>query len=521
MRQFLARFALEFAVFICGALVMTYEIIGSRIISPFIGTSTYVWTSLIGVILAALSLGYWIGGRMADKRPDVKVLASAIFLAGGAVSITILVKDPVLAVIGSASIGLEIKSVIAALILFAPASVLLGFVTPYSVKLRTVSLADSGKTVGRLYALSTVGSIVGTFAAGFILIPFVGSTRTLYLIAALLFGVSVMLAPLAFTRSNFAIITVFIFGAAGGELSAFYMHRTTGLVDIDTQYSRVQIYNSRDEKTGRAFRAIATDPFFAQSSMYLDDGSPVFEYVKYFGLIDHFKPGHRNTLMIGGAGYTIPREYLKNYPEARIDVVEIDPKMTELAREYFNLKDDPRLTIFHEDGRVFLNRSDPSKYDAVFVDAFGTLFSIPYQLTTVEAFRHIHRALKDDGIVIVNIGSALAGPASRFLHAEVATYKAAFPEVHLFKVRPERPDTDLQNVVLIAVKRLPNSPPVLGGVASASDDGVVLNSGVILPDAIQNLLANHYNGIIDPLPILTDELAPVEHYNSTALAHRR
>ncbi|MEO7674244.1 MAG: fused MFS/spermidine synthase, partial [Pyrinomonadaceae bacterium] len=132
----LKRFALDLTVFICGSLVMVYEIIGSRIVSPFIGTSTYVWTSLIGVILASLSVGYWIGGRIADKRPDIKILASAIFLAGGAVSLTILLKDIILSMIGAASINLGFKAVVAPLLLFAPASVLLGFVTPFAVKLR-------------------------------------------------------------------------------------------------------------------------------------------------------------------------------------------------------------------------------------------------------------------------------------------------------------------------------------------------------------------------------------------------
>jgi len=239
MRIPFARFALELAVFVCGALVMVYEIIGSRIVSPFIGTSTYVWTSLIGVILAALSLGYWIGGRMADRRPDVKILAAAIFLAGGAVSLTILIKDAVLSMISTAGGPLELKSVVAAALLFAPASVLLGFVTPYAVKLRTLSLEDSGKTVGRLYALSTVGSIAGTFAAGFILIPFLGSTRTLYLIAALLFAVSLLLAPFAFSRVNFITLTLFIFAVTGSELSTYYMRNVHGLIDLDTEYSRV------------------------------------------------------------------------------------------------------------------------------------------------------------------------------------------------------------------------------------------------------------------------------------------
>ncbi len=510
MRVKLARFALELTVFICGALVMTYEIIGSRIVSPFIGTSTYVWTSLIGVILAALSAGYWIGGRIADKRPDAKVLAATIFAAGGAVSVTILLKDFLLSMVASLGVGLGLQAVIAALVLFAPASVLLGIVTPFAVKLKMSALADSGKTVGRLYALSTVGSIAGTFAAGFVLIPFVGSVRTLYIIAGTLFALSILLAPLALSRVNFMVLTLFVFSIAGSELTSYAVFRQSGLHDIDTEYSRIQVFESVKPESGRKFQAMAIDPYFAQSAMYLDDGSPVFEYIPFYHLVRHFKPDHKHSLMIGGAGYTFPREYLQTYPEARMDVVEIDPQMTQIARRFFRLQDDPRLTIFHEDGRVFLNRSDPAKYDAVMVDAFSSLFSIPYQLTTVEAVRHIHRVLKDDGIVIINIGSAITGPASMFLQAEYATYKQAFPNVLLFKVNPDRIDEQLQNLILVATK---GSPPGLEGVAAAAADGVVEDR-----TQIAKLLAHIYTTDFPlELPILTDDLAPVEYYNSKGL----
>jgi predicted membrane-bound spermidine synthase len=491
MRALLARFSLEAAVFICGAVVMVYEIIGSRIVAPYIGTSTYIWTSLIGVILAALSLGYWLGGRMADRRPDVKILAAAIFFAGGLVSLTVLVKDAILSVIHAAGGPLEIKSVAAATLLFAPASILLGFVTPYAVKLRTLSLADSGKTVGRLYALSTVGSIVGTFAAGFLLIPFVGSTRTLYLIAGSLFAVSVLLAPLAFTRANLAILTLFLFGIAGTEYMTWYMRTVHNYIDIDTEYSRVQIYEATHLETGRRYRAIATDPYFAQSAMYLDDGSGVFEYPKFFHLVQHFKPDHQNTLMIGGAGYTIARDYLETYPQARMDVVEIDPKMTHLARQYFGLQDNPRLNIFHQDGRVFLNNAPSDTYDAVFIDAFGSLFSIPFQLTTVETVQHIHRVLKHKGIVIVNIGSALSGSAGLFLQAEFATYQSVFPESLLLRVRLNRKADELQNVILISSRE---------SLETASK--------------VDWLFDRIYTDPATSGALLTDDLAPVEHYNS-------
>jgi spermidine synthase/MFS family permease len=495
----LKSYILETTVFVCGALVMIYEIIGSRLLAPYIGTSTYVWTSLIGVILAALSLGYWLGGKWADRQPDIKILASVIFLAGGLVSLTILLSDLILAFISTIQIGLEIKSLIAALLLFAPASVLLGFVTPYAVKLKMTSIEDSGKTVGRLYALSTVGSILGTFLAGFVLIPFLGSTKTLYLIGASLIGLSILLAPFAIKRLNIAILVLFVVGIGVSELKTFFLRRTYDLHDIDTEYSRLQILTATDPKNQKKMRVIKIDPYFIQSGMYLDSDELTFEYSKYYHLIRHFKPDFQNTLLIGGAGYSFPKDYLKKYAEARIDVVEIDPQMTAIAKKFFRLEENPRLKIFHEDGRVFLNRAAANKYDVVLMDAFGSLFSVPFQLTTVEAVRQIDRVLKDEGVVIFNIGGAITGKSSGFLQAELKTYRQIFPRVHLFKVYPETPDDRQQNLIIIACKE---------------KNPIILES----PDAeISALLSNLQTNLPEPaIEILTDDLAPVEYYNSFA-----
>jgi predicted membrane-bound spermidine synthase len=498
-RKNLSNIALEITVFVCGALVMIYEIIGSRILSPYIGTSTYVWTSLIGVILAALSLGYWLGGKLADRRPDLKILASVVFLAGGAVAATILFKDIFLSFISRSPLILELKSVIAALLLFAPASVLLGFVTPYAVKLKMLSLEDSGKTVGRLYALSTVGSILGTFLAGFVLIPFVGSTRTLYLLGFCLIGLSLLLAPFALTKANLTILIIFVCGISATELQGYLLLRTNDLHDIDTEYNRVQIFTMNDDASGRKVRALVIDPHFIQSKMYLESDELASEYAKYYHLVRHFKPDFQTTLLIGGAGYSFPKDFLKTYPDKQIDTVEIDPKMTALARKYFNLRENPNLKIFHEDGRIFLNRAADEKYDAVFLDAFGSLFSVPFHLTTLEAVRQINRVLKPDGVVIFNVGGAIKGKASRFLNAEIATYKQVFPQVLLFKVRPERADEEVQNLIIVAGK---------------SENAFTLQSS---DTQLSKILENLYN---QPLflheKILTDDLAPVEFYNSFA-----
>ncbi len=498
----LKKFTLDLTVFVCGALVMIYEIIGSRLLSPYLGASTYVWTSLIGVILGALSLGYYLGGKFADRRPDVKNLAFVVFLAGGAVSVTILLKDLILSFVAESPLVLEIKTLLAALLLFAPAAVLLGFVAPYAVKLKITSLADSGKTVGRLYALSTVGSILGTFLAGFVLIPFVGSERTLYFIAAALIGLSILLAGFRAAPVNLSILIVFIFGIGANELKNNYLARTNDFHDIDTEYSRVQIFKTTDAKTDRPIRALVTDPFFIQSGMFLDGGdsdNSVFPYARYYHLIRHFKPDFQRSLLVGGAGCSFAKEYLHRYEKAEMDVVEIDPQMTEIAKKFFNLPENPRLKIIHEDGRVYLNRVEARKYDAVFMDAFGSLLSVPFQLTTVEAVKKIDRALTDDGVVIFNLGGAIKGDASRFLQAELKTYAEVFPRVYLFKVNADYTDEQLQNLIIVALKEKNASQ-------TESDDA-----------PIAELLAHLYKkNLTLGEEILTDDLAPVEYYNSFA-----
>lgn len=493
------RSVLEITVFVCGAVVMVFEIIGSRLLSPFIGTSTYVWTSLIGVILASLSLGYWYGGRLADRRPDVRLLATMIFIGGGLISVTLLIKDIVLSSIAGFSVGLEIKGLIASLLLFAPASVCLGMVTPFAVRLKMTSVETTGSTVGRLYALSTVGSIVGTFAAGFFLIPTLGSVRTLYTIAGCLILLSFLLVPLAVSRANIAAVIVLIAGITLSEASAVVLREKNGLHDIDTEYSRVQVFNTTDPASGRPIRALATDPYFVQSAAFLDSDDLVLDYGRFYHLIGHFKPDLTQTLIIGGAGYSFPREYLRRYPGARLDVVEIDPQMTGIAREFFRLQNDPRLTIIHEDGRMYINRGEGRKYDAVLMDAFGSLFTVPTHLTTVEAVSHLNRMLKDDGVVVFNLGAAISGEGSKFLEAELATYRQVFPHVYLFKVNADYPDERMQNLI-IAASKAPDPPPFVSA-----------------DPKMWALFAHYYTPQYPmPMPVLTDDLAPVEYYNSIA-----
>jgi len=497
LNNFRDKFLLEIVVFVSGAVVMIYEIIGSRILAPYIGTSTYVWTSLIGVILGSLSLGYWLGGRMADRQPNLKLLSAVLFIAAALVTVTMLLQEFVLFGLAILSLRLELKAIIAALVLFAPASVLFGFVTPYAVRLKMISVEDAGKTVGRLYALSTVGSILGTFAAGFLLLPFVGSVRTLYLIVAMLFLLSLLLAPFKLTAKKAVILILFPLAIGTNEFIRYSLTKTYDMHDFDTQYSRLRVWRGKDEATNRTVQVLASDPFSTQSSMYLESDELASKYAKAYHLSRHFKPDFQKTLVIGGAGYSFPKDYLQKYPGKQIDVVEIDPQMTQIARDFFRLKDNENLRIFHEDGRTFLNRTR-EKYDVIIVDAYNSFFSVPFQLTTVEAVRKMNDALTDDGVLIMNLISAFEGEKSLFLQAEYKTVTEVFPRVYLFKMFTDRTNDDVNNVILVAAKS--NKFP-----AETADPEIAA------------LLKNRYEKPLNStVPILTDDLAPVEYYNSFA-----
>ncbi len=485
------KYNLEVIVFICGAVVMVLEITGSRVLAPFLGTSLFVWTSLIGIILGSLSLGYWLGGRLADKKTSYKIFSFIIFIAAILIAITSFIKNGFLELIQTNISDIRIGSIIAATVLFAPASIFLGMISPYAVKLKLENLEKSGQTVGKLYALSTVGSIVGTFLAGFWLLAFLGNTKLLMILAIVL-----ALTSLLASGSNKK-IKIIVALLILGNFTTYSLKENklaqAGIIELDTDYNHVQIYKSRDPKTDQQVQTLDLGRA-SHSSMFLENDDLVFEYTKFYNLAKHFRPDLENSLIIGGGAYSYPKYYLKHFPEADLDVVEIDPQLTELARKYFRLEENPRLNIYHEDGRTFLNKNT-YKYDVIFGDAFHSFYSIPYQLTTVGAIQKIYDSLTDDGIVLVNIISSMEGKTGKFLKAEYATLSEVFPQVYIFPVNhPENPNV-IQNIILLGMKS--DKKPDF-----KSDD----------PE-LQSYLKNLYTKEIQTdLPILTDDFAPVDQY---------
>jgi len=492
----MGNFRLGLIVFLCGAVVMIYELVGTRVLAPYIGTSTYVWTSLIGVILGSLSLGYWLGGRFADRQLGDEFFAVIIFFAASIIGITNFFRDSVLSIIEMQIYDIRWGSLLASLIIFAPASVLLGMVSPYAVKLRSKVFEEIGTTVGSLYAYSTVGSIFGTFLAGFYLIPHYGTSAILVFISLTLTCVSIIALPMrSFLKKLVMLLYSFIIIGVGDYLNKKY-NGPFPLADLDTEYNRIQIIDDtyRENVFGRKrdVRVMRIGNVI-NSGIYLDDDALLLNYTNYFRLVSHFFPSVRDSLMIGGGAFIYPRNFLNQFPNANMDVVEIDSRMSKIARDFFGFSEEQRLRIINQDGRTFLNRTH-NQYDVIFCDAFSSTF-IPYQLTTRNSIVQMHRVLRDNGVVLVNILSSIEGGDGKFLRAEYATFKSVFPQVYLFPVKSADDGKLFQNIMLIAIK---------------GEQRYEMHSA---DPEIDSYLSHFWKHEVKrDVPILSDDYAPVEHY---------
>lgn len=485
---------LELIAFLSGAIVMVLEITGSRVLAPFLGTSVFVWTTLIGIIMASLSLGYWWGGRLADQTPTRARLAGILFAACLFATATAVMQAPFLTWLQQASLELRTGALLATLVLFAPASTMLGMVTPYIVRLKLTALEHSGADVGRLYAISTAGSIVGTFACGYFLLAWMGSSRILYALAILLLALS-FVAAVEFRVTQRVAAAIFLLLA--GALAEFETRQKAqaGFLDIDTAYQRLQVIDATEETTGRPVRLLKAEEANTQSAIYLDGNELLSDYLLYFDLARHTGKPLRRVLMIGAAGCVYPMALLRELPEVSVDVVELDPAMTVLARRHFGLKDSPRLRIFHEDGRTFVNRlarQPNARYDAIFIDAFQTRVP-PFQLLTAEFVASLGQLLSEDGLVALNFIARTRRTDAGLAPSVFATFGTALPALQVFVVNPEDNAEEVQNLVLFASRR-----PLTFDAAAWAD-----GARRPLP---RHVLLGQSRGLV-----LTDNFAPVEH----------
>ncbi len=509
---------LEFVIFASGALIMVLEMVGARVMAPHLGTSVIVWTSLIGVVLACLALGAFLGGRLADKKLSPTMLARILSGAGLGSALTALGHRFVGMSVSTGIDNIYLAAVVAAICLFAIPALAFGMISPYIIRLRLADISTSGATVGRLYALSTTGSIVGTFLGGFVLISYFSSTHILLGTAAAMLLLSLMVGLTGKKSRSQSISTMLLLlcipaiAFINAEMEyAMYANGTPP--PVETPYNSIRI-SQGDNEEGRPVRLMATDPGYAQSGTYLDKPSELlFDYTKYYALGTVLFPKAEKVLMLGGGGYSIPKWLLAGHggldgEKLRLDVVELDPGMTQLAKELFGLPEDTRMRIFHEDARRHLT-TNTEKYELVFVDVFNSHYSVPFHMGTVEAAAALRRAVTDDGAVLMNIISAFEGPDSYILQSIYEALQSSFEHVYIFAVDPQQPLGEVQNFMALA---LPTTNARVQNVLEhkATHGDYSQNIQKILAARVPHMVAQM-------VPPLRDEFAPVERYAQALL----
>jgi spermidine synthase len=469
--------AITVAVFLAGAALLGLEIAASRVLAPYFGNSLYVWGALIGVVLAGLSTGYWVGGALADRLPTPRLLVAIL----GASSLLVLaipyVDDQVLQWIVEWDPGPRLDPLLATICLFGLQSVLLGTVSPIAVRLKARSLEGLGRTAGRLFAISTAGSIAGTFATAFWLIPELGTDQVLAsaAVALMLAAAAVALVErlLLATAAACALAAASLVAVAslapepGDTVAASQLRNWspvyrqqrdeeragsieeaqsgyTILHTEDSQYHRIAVVEDDDS------RYLRFDSSF-QSGMYKDDPFRTrFDYVDYLQLPLAYRPETRRILYIGLGGGSAPKRVWRDFPATRLDVVELDPAVVAVAYAYFQLPRDPRLRVETEDGRRFLAGHE-GPWDAIVIDAFYS-DSIPFHLATREFLELARSRLAPGGTVAANIIGAVRGSDSRLFRSMLRTYRAVFPTVatHPVLAPGERDLTGIRNVIVVA-----------------------------------------------------------------------
>ena len=473
--------------FVVGMASLGTEIAAARLLAPYFGASTIIWANTIATVLVALSAGYAIGGRLADRRGDLTGLCWIVLLASVLLALVPFVSDPFLRLsvnaLGSLSVGGFLGSLAAVLVLVAIPVMLLGCVAPYANRLAVSSVTATGTVTGRLYAISTAGSLVGTFLAALALIPLIGTHRTF-----IVFALALALVAVAGIGSlRLVLVPLVLAGLLAVPPAAIGADVAGGRVIYSTetpyQYARVVQFRSGVRwlqlNEGVAIHSLYRPGSFLTGG-YWDDFL-VLPLAAQSGV-----PGR--IAILGDAAGTVARAYGHYFPATRVDAVELDGELSSIGKRYFHLGG-PRLHLYTADARPWLAASS-ARYDSIFLDAYRQPY-IPFYLLTKEFFQSVRRHLKPGGSLIVNVGHL---PGSDALEKVVsATLRSVFP----FAMRDPLSPT---NSLVIA-----STAPLSGG-------RILARHALVGPD-LQGLDAS-VAGRVEPAlgggPVYTDDRAPVE-----------
>ncbi|HZP33684.1 MAG TPA: fused MFS/spermidine synthase [Candidatus Acidoferrales bacterium] len=507
------RILVPTSLFLTGASVLIVEVAGVRVLSTFYGNTIFTVSSVISVILLALSCGYYAGGKLADRKTSLQLFFELI-LTSGLVLLVLYILGTVVLPILSSRLSISTGPLVSAVILFLLPAILLGMLSPYAIKLQTVLNPGQGVGAisGSIFFWSTLGSIAGSLAAGFVFIPHFGIDRLLIANGVLvsLLGLTPILLMRAARGRIIAALVAFAFAAGGACFAAAYATRHV-LYTRDGVYQKLTIYDGT--YAGRPTRFLQQDENNAgagEGAMFLDSDDPkdlVYDYTRYYSLYKILNPNVRNALVIGGGAYSVPKALLRELPTARVDVVDIEPSLFSLAQQYFKVSETAQLHSYVEDGRRFL-RNTNKKYDLIFSDVYYSFFSVPPHFGTREFFELAKDRLSPNGILIVNMIGDLSRRKPSLILSEIRTFETVFPNSYFFAVAwPER--TDSQNVMLVgsnSANRVNlNAPDVLG-----NPERVIHGLSSKQIDVARRFELSAY-------ALLTDNYSPIEYLTAQVL----
>jgi spermidine synthase len=471
---------------------MGLEILAGRMVAPAFGSSVYTWGSIIGVFLAALSLGYALGGRYAASHASNRALAILSAMAAVSVATVAVGGGPVIAWFDTLNlVEPRYAAIIPVTLLFGPMTFLLGVISPFAAE--QSSAQSHGSASGRVYAVGTIGSIVGAFGTTFLLIPAFPVGEVALLLTLPLLAVAVAVGdrhPPVVAAVGLAVVAV---GLAGFVVVAGPTLTGDTIYETQTAYSDLEVRQSDGVRTMYIGGV-------AQSATYVDGREGyVFDYAPYMHIPMLMTEDVDRVLFIGGGGFTGPQRYVEEYPNVTVDAVEIDPQVVDTAERYFRLQESDRLNVHVADGRDFLQSTNHT-YDVIILDAFQT-DKVPFHLTTREFMELTNSKLDDDGVFMANIISARSGEGSAFYRAMVKTVDATYPHLYTF---PTADTADLQNIELVATKNPDGfSQADLQRLNDRRDIGL---------DLTAEIRRYRRAGTVrtDDIPVLTDDYAPVD-----------
>ncbi len=492
-------------VFLASACSLIIELVAGRIMAPLIGVSLYTWTSIIGVVLAGISLGNFLGGKLADRYASRRALG-VLFFVSGLASLSVLFTASALATYrGPTTFPLMARIVLLTAGIFFLPSCLLGTISPMLVKLTLRDLTRSGDVVGKIYAVSTAGSIVGTFATGFYLVSLFGTRAIILGVSLLLFLLAILfgdwrLRGRASSRVMPALLLVLV------VLSSFLLVQRGALTNDclkETNYYCIKVND--EEQGGDPVKVLVLDHLVHSYTSLTKPQRLVYGYeFIYASLTEYLVKAQPDqplrTLFIGGGGYTFPRYVESRFPGSQIDVIEIDPEVTRVAAAYLGLNLQGAIRSINSDARQAVEEMPAGQvYDLILGDAFHG-FSVPYHLTTKEFNDRLRSHLSPSGIYMLNI---IDGRNGEFARSEARTLGETFPYVAAFPVVENYQDLVRNTWVLVGANR-----PI--------DQGLYLSASQMTPRP--DIAAHLWDGakLSDFIAggysvVLTDDYAPVDN----------